>query len=59
MLAIMINLVWSASARVPGVSLTLFLFAIFLIYEITSQLAAESKPLVGSSKNNIFGAESN
>lgn len=35
--------------------LTLFCFAMFLMNEITSQLAAESRPLVGSSRNNSFG----
>lgn len=35
--------------------LTLFRFAMFLMNEITSQLAAESRPLVGSSRNNSFG----
>lgn len=34
---------------------TLCLFAICLMYDITSRLATESSPLVGSSKNTILG----
>jgi hypothetical protein len=36
-------------------SRTLCFLAIFLTKEMTSKLAAESKPLVGSSRNRSFG----
>ena len=35
--------------------LTLFFLATSFRYDTTSQLAVLSRPLVGSSKNNIFG----
>ena len=46
---------YSESRKNKGVMLTLFRFATSLTKEITSQLAAESRPLVGSSKKRILG----